>query len=169
MNNCIPNISISLCFGSYMIAACYEVAVEVVIALAWIIIYKSTTLNCDRARIAVLLIQNIIEPSPIIVCLEESSLNNDVAAITFDNGVSFTFGIASNCKCATLDCNCCTIRYMYTLVITAGSAVECTPDDCNISIITRCFYCNSICIRCCYTSIKSVRSTFECFTFSNRL
>ncbi len=153
-------------FFYYFVAVSYEIAAIIVITLARIVVYECTTLDSDSSRVVVLLIQDIVEPSPIIVCLEESSLNNDVAAITFDNRVSFTFGIASNCKCATFNCNCCTICYMYTLVISTRAAIECTCSDSNISICTCCFYCNSICIRCCNASVKSVRSFSKLFTFS---
>lgn len=164
--NFVPSVR-SVSFGNYFIAVSYEVSTQVIITLAWIVIYECTTLNSDCSRVSITLIQNIVVAIIMVVCLEESSFNYDVTTLAVNYRVSIAISIAANSECTTFDCNCCTIGCSNTDIIATGTTIECTASNCDVSISADCFYCNGIRILSDNTRIDC-RFTSKCFASSDR-
>ena len=153
--------------GNYFVAGCYEVSTQVIITLAWIVIYECPAFDSDSSWISIALIQNVVVTSIIVIRLEESTLDYDVTALAVNYRVAITISISANCKCTTFDRNFCAIGCSNTDIITAGTTIEGAASDCKISICPDGFYCNGVRILSDNTSIDRLRAS-ECFATSDR-
>ena len=95
-----------------MVAFRHEVAAEVVVTLGRIVVYKRTAFNGDSSGFIVDLIKNIITSIVLIICLEESALDNNITAVGLDYRVTYAVSVSADSEISAFDRYGCAVSYL---------------------------------------------------------